>query len=471
MWMLAHVASANGKVMDNVIIDGSDSQYWAFKLTYDSASSRGSKDHWTTVMLQALCSGVKEKVFSTQAVVNILQGALSPSSSLKAKVWKGPDNGPHFKAHVYELLKELIELEDSGLEGAVVQRFPPRLVFYPEDLEQSAEGAGETLQHRKRDGSSFNDGHGKRSSREFPHGRPIVKVLPHGRRELVHTREGLIQETIFFPRVVVGLDGGAFISGAGQNAALNGDKPDLLSNTRKQHMQQPFEWVPLEDSDNLTDSTRSRFAEHTNSAAELDMWVQMAIMGNNSELQAEFAHSTRKLPTRVVLQTAAPSDEDCMFEDNATTAQLDANAARAAAGSGAAERAEEYIDDVPPGFAHLTYQSPVDTRNPAAAVAPVVGRTWVRMPVVPTELGERTDLTDAAWGDLPLLVRACLCILHDSMRCSESTFSLLMKDVISAFGAGRRVLSTRLPAPPPPPPRAAHPFRTARPLIPNPNGV
>jgi hypothetical protein len=103
-------------------------------------------------------------------------------------------------------------------------------------------------------------------------------------------------------------------------------------------------------------------------------------------------------------------------------------------------------------FDHLTYQGDVKigelstTQTWEARVAkgwygvdtPLRKRTLVRLPVVPEQLGTR-PLPDSAWGNLPAITRAALCILHAAMRTGEHLLKRLWAGLLDAYPTNNKM--------------------------------
>ena len=69
---------------------------------------------------------------------------------------------------------------------------------------------------------------------------------------------------------------------------------------------------------------------------------------------------------------------------------------------------------------------------------PLRERTLLRLPCLPEKVGQRA-LPDAAWGDLPVIVRSALCILHAGMRTSEALFTRMLGPNLANYAKQSRV--------------------------------
>ena len=83
------------RLRGQVVLQGRPTANVGVKTSLDAAlirrARRGAK-HWTTVILQVLCTGVDSGRWGRQAVINQLQKSQSPNKMVKLRAWNGKDD-------------------------------------------------------------------------------------------------------------------------------------------------------------------------------------------------------------------------------------------------------------------------------------------------------------------------------------------------------------------------------------------
>ena len=114
-----------------VVLPGSKQQSFAIKASCDAASIRRAakgREHWTTVILQLLCCGVEKGWWGRDAVLHMLSNAHSPNEIFRVRVWAGKDDRANFEKHVRQMVKQLLELQDTGIEVDLIMPMPPKII-------------------------------------------------------------------------------------------------------------------------------------------------------------------------------------------------------------------------------------------------------------------------------------------------------------------------------------------------------
>ena len=284
-------------------------------------------------------------------------------------------------------------------------------------------------------------------------------------------RLALVHAVRMFPSLLVCLDGGTWASASGVSVS-NKEKNDFLTNLTRQEQRRPYRWVWLEEGDHVMGwCNRVRKGD--------EAFLAVTLMGLEREHNAAMANLTQEKERKYCGGGSGGGEDECDEDDKddddmptaggifmpapeqeeATAAELATAAAATNAASGA-NLGKPFEDDdlnppkMNPPFNHETYLSGVYSdavreeslrggklgpRRPRYGIElPLRMRTLVRLPAIPEKAGSRA-LPDAAWGDLDVVSKCALCILHAAMRTVESIFKRLIAPLEEEFCKGGRV--------------------------------
>lgn len=286
------------------------------------------------------------------------------------------------------------------------------------------------------------------------------------------TRRTLAKDTIMRPRLNITLDGGTWLAAAGLRAT--GDRPSLFTNLTKREAIEVFEWVWLEAGESVRAYCKRVARGRETAFLALAAWAHRAGRDGAGGLGWLTRVPERIDRSQVVDEGAmdngaagggvddAADDEALPGANRETEEQRQARRAGAAAarerelaGDGA-QVLQTWRDArtraISPDTNQLEWLKDYVSEFDGDLDTPVAQATFVRVPVPPEEIGSR-PLPKAAWGDLPVMKVACLCILHGAMRTAEHWLT--------------RVLQVPIPSPPPSPPHrwACCKSRAARPIM------
>ena len=419
-----------------VVLPGSKASYLGLQASLDAASIRKAqkgKKHWTTVILKVLCAGVRDGRWGMDAVIHQLKDAHSPHTFAKVRVWNGKDDWANFAAHVKPMIEQLLKLCAQGAYTVpkLIMPLPPLIIrLWGEVDEPVAEtyrwpAAGSTPKRKRKrrrgQPASSDEGEGEEEGRDEPeqvHAK--LTKLPTGTPA---EREACVRGAAVNLSLNMGGDGGFLSSGAGEGGTIASDRPSLMDDLTRAERQQPLGWQWLEAGDDVR-----KWCER-NEPGDKGI-VTVALIALDSRVQPALSKLTRKPLTRTRLEPAAPARVRAGWGASTAAAGLDRQArlrqnAAALAGSEGADVALEWDDDRlnDIGFEPDTWEQQVQSDAGAEGQrygidTPLTEATLLRLPIkVP--VGKR-HLANQAWGELPLLQRICLCILHAGMRSCEA---------------------------------------------------
>ena len=371
----------------------------------------------------------------------------------------------------------MLELQDKGHDASLIMPLPPVLIFWgKEEVSKQTPKADAIGGHGLEDGEvayvSCVDlrGDGSKADPGAP------------------GREALVNTVSMFPSLNITLDGAAWASSAGVSVAAK-EVNDFLSSQTRAERKQPFRWVLLEKDDCVNAwCNRKRPGDNT-------FWA-IAHQGLDASLNEALAKLTQpppQVPETTVLDGEeidegeegeegeegaaggggdSEDDDDSLLQRGplqaaaaaAAAAAVNARAAAAAARPGACcdgfKWAYKSLNDM--NFDPETYMSPVqeqrmvhvssgmaDASGPRGRYGielPLTEATWVRLPALPEDYGQRA-LPDAAWGNLSVIPYAALCILHAGMRTGEALFTRVLAALFNDYatsGLVRTAVDTHL---------------------------
>ena len=446
------------------------------KIALDAACVRRAKrghKHWTTMIVQILCAGVRDKRWGRDAVLSALQKANSPNMFAKIRVWNGKDNRPNFEAHVVCVVRHLLELQDTGvMVPEMLMPMPPVNITLGDEENNDVSAAHKAvLKPGTPDEATV--------GMQWHGGAEGWQAWLANAARGAAAREALVEGVMVYPSLNITLDGGTWLAASGVRAT--GERPSLFTNQSRTEATHPFEWVWLA----AGDSVRAYCERHAPGDAAflaLAEWVMHAAADGKSGV----AQMTRQHARVGLADLAAAADggregegdEDDEDDEDVglfrrtreqRIAERDAAVAanqRALDGAGGevlTTWADSRTRAISPehnqeawlaSFASRltgeleTLEAGVEgPRGRLGFEFPVGEDTFVRLPAVPEKLFSRT-LTSAVWGDLPVLERACLCILHGGMRTAENWLTKLL----TVRGRVRRTRAPQPRAPAPAPP-------------------
>ena len=437
------------RVRGCVILPGNKSQYFGYKMSLDAAVVRRAKrgrKKWTTIILQILCSGVQEKTWGRSAVVNMLQDAHSPNKFAKVRVWNGADDRVNFEAHVNDLIKQLLELQEKGLAvSELVAPLPPCIITMGEDGElKDVPAAMQTkVNDRGNEATIGMQWHGGASDWQ--------SQLRESNRDV------LVTDVKMQPNLCICLDGGTWSAAAGVRVCA--ERPSLFTSWTKEEFAKPLEWVWLEQGDTVR-AYCERHAKGDEGYLALALWAQQWRTHGAGKL-SELTRPSERVPLTCVSDerderdgAAAPADapppHDAPFQQTERqlqahaqhTAQVAWDATQGARGEAVTTWACCRLRRLSPRFGQSAwlkrYESPVDgvrlvdvstdsegCQGRYGIEIGVKEATLVRMPVVPEPIGSR-PLPKAVWKDMPVMSFACLCVLHGAMCTGENLLTRLL---------------------------------------------
>ena len=358
------------------------------------------------------------------------------------------------------LVRQLLDLQDRGLiVPDMISSLPPCLIKLGEEamnLNASACVKTETPDETYTRRVAMEWEHGAANWRDSP-------LLGASMREVIATAVQL------YPFVNFTLDGGTWSSVTG--VRVSAERSSFLDSLGRHEHARPFEWVWLEAGDTVRGYCERKRPGDV-AFLTLAMWGLRTHEHGAAKL-AELTREPARLNRSVVDDDSdpapAPTAGPRLFAGNARQQELEqasrAEADRRGLESEGREALTTWADartrKLSPRFGQLawlaSYTPAIDSSNPGDELEPghagprgatgfelpLQQDTFVRLPCVPEKLGSRT-LTDAVWGDLPVVEHACLCILHAGMRTGEHLFTKLLL-------VRSPPLLPHLPHPPPPP--------------------
>ena len=249
----------------NVILPGADGadgvtatlrQRFGLKISLDAAAVRKARKghkHWTTLIVQVLCQGVKQGAWGEAAVKHMLHKAQSPDFIAKVRVWQGKDDGANFRAHVTPLVQQLVELEANGHDCAeILMPLPPVLVKRGAQECEPDQYVTSTSwrQHATKTAStrySGADGLGP-GNRAYLHLQDL-RGATGGKNELGQLgRLAVVRAVRVFPSLMLCLDGGTWASASGVPVSAK-ERNDFLTNLTRKEQRTPYRWRWLEAGD------------------------------------------------------------------------------------------------------------------------------------------------------------------------------------------------------------------------------
>lgn len=347
------------------------------------------------------------------------------------------------------LLKQLFTLETDGVDVEALLSLPPLII----DLERFGDDCADGDTVEGKDPTSERNASGQVTNRHDGLGPgEEVKVRVRDQRngskakETCPRRLALVHSVRMFPALLLCLDGGTWASASGVSVSAK-ERNHFLSSLTRSEQQRPYQLVWLE----VEDTVRA-WCERTRPGDKA--FLQVALCGLDVKSTHALAQITIEKPrANTTAEMGGMGDEPAnpppppptsgLWVGSAAQQRLQQRGAATtnAAGNAANARAGSTIDlpfedpDIEAmrkagKFDHLTYQGDVKigelstTQTWEARVAkgwygvdtPLRKRTLVRLPVVPEQLGTR-PLPDSAWGNLPAITRAALCIpTNNKMR-------------------------------------------------------
>ena len=424
-----------------VVLADSKASYLGLQASLDAASVRKAqkgKKHWTTVILKVLCAGVRDGKWGMDAVVHQLEDAHSPHKFAKVRVWNGKDDWANFEAHVKPMIEQLLKLCSLGAYTVpkMIMPLPPLIIRLWGEVEEpvaetyrwpAAESTPKKQKKRqRRQQPSGDEDEDEDEGRDEPEQvQAMLTKLPTGDPA---EREACVRGAAFNLSLNMGGDGGFLSSGAGHGATIASDRPSLLDDLTRAERQLPLSWQWLDAGDDVR-----KWCER-NEPGDKGI-VAAALMGLDSRVQPALAKLTREPLTRTRLEPAAPrrparrgwcAGDDSAQRDRSAREQQNAAALANSAGAGVAlEWDDDRLNDI--GFDPETWVQKVSSAGGEEGQrygidTPLTEATLLRLPIM-VPVGKR-HLAKAAWGELPLLERICLCILHAGMRTCEALVKL-----------------------------------------------
>lgn len=435
-------------------------QKFGIKVSLDAAAvrkARKGKKHWTTLIMQVLCQGVDAGHWGKTAVAHMLEKAQSPDYIARVRLWEGKDDHANFEEHVYPLLKQIVELEVTGHDvDALLMPRPPVEILLGDECDDETSATTVHGSRAKRDRQTESGwrhdglGEGEKAKVQMRDLRGPNGAKGEGGQL---DRLALVHAVKMFPSLMVCLDGGTWASASGVSVSSK-DRNDFLTNLTRLEQRRPYRWVWMDEGDCVRAwCERKRPGDHT--------FVTVALMGLARCDNAELAHLTmekERAHTDANTATAPPAAGGVFSGTAAQQAAVGAGlAATAAAVNTNAESnfdlpyEDEDLENMTPRFDHATFQSPVHDeaqvplrsghRGPLGRYGielPLRERTLVRLPAVPEMPGARL-LPDAAWRDLPVIIKSSLCIMHASMRTTEALFTKAVGPLLDGYAKGGAV--------------------------------
>ena len=246
-------------------------------------------------------------------------------------------------------------------------------------------------------------------------------------------REALVLAVTMYPSMNVTLDGGTWASASSVSVAAKDLNNFLSSQTREEHSQ-PYCWDFLDANDTVRAWCERKRPGNAS-------FLAVALAGLNPEQRVALNRMTRpqrRIPRPRPAQPGRAVPEGVYSGDGEQQAAAAASRAAAAAAAHADSSsdvdmmwARDALNTMVPPFDPNTYVCEVQTTvgmegdGRYGIEIPLRDRTLLRLPCLPEKVGQRA-LPDAAWGDMPVIVRSALCILHAGMRTSEALFTRVL---------------------------------------------
>ena len=370
-----------------VVMPGSNSQYFLYKLTCDAARLMNAPRKFrvcTTVIAQLISAGVKGPWGTWGASIG-QHMVEKPQSNLWAfcvATWFGKDNRPELETGIQPLFEEAMQLEDPG------SRF---------NLTQSRAPWSYTRQ-------PINSTTGNRPAGKLCGGPEKLCVDP-GTKAFKHVmpRAWLVLGILMYSRLYVAVDGATHFSLT--NVFCQSACPDAYTNEKKQELDLLLHIAPIHKGETLSNVCDRMLPGSSKAASRHHWYYKAAVMSNNHAENTE-AGATTRLPPRKE-STRPPMKKSLSGTSDGRTEAL----------------LEPYVD---PYIEQCKYDSKlfkpaIDTCHGDPNV-PVTELGLVRMPVLPEHF-QRTlpgALWNKKWG--PFTKRLGLCIIHGLMRTGESNF-------------------------------------------------
>ena len=299
----------------------------------------------------------------------------------------------------------------------------------------------------------------------------ITRWNPQTPEALIHN----VQESI---SLNVTLDGGTWSSCAGKGASVSSALNSFLDQLDRDDHQNPFafEWLAPGQTIAIKAKEETMFDPNEEDDVGLNAFIKRAIWCNTRSVGKSLNSITSKPKQRPARDgddddnddvTPTDLDDDAADPPAPDTAADDAAADDPVERARALQRAREQARQAAarrdalaadPGADHVMVwssrrlramkfdpakwheHSSVDAGESGSRYGieePVEDWTLVRWPKH-VQTGDRV-LQDPAWGDLSVVSKAGMCILHGAMRCGEHLFELLLQSLISRFANESRV--------------------------------
>ena len=422
-----------------VVLPDSVASYLGVQVSLDAASIRRAqkgRKHWTTVIMKVLCAGVRDGRWGINAVVHQLQNAHCPHKFAKVRVWNGKDDWANFEAHVKPMIEQLLKVseQEAYTVPKMIMTLPPVIMQLGDEVDEpvdathrwpAAESSPPKKKRQRRTRERGEDDEHEEDDDDALDAPEQVWAkfvrLPRGDPT---KREACVRGTGVHVSMNMGGDGGFLSSGAGEGATIASDRPSLLDDQTKDERQQPYAWVWLDAGEDV------RTWCERNEPGDAG-FLTAALMGLDSRRRCDMVPLTRKPPTRTRMDAVAPPAAPRRgFRVSAASVDRDRQArqqqnAAALSNSAGADVAEEWDDQRlndlafdPETFEPKVRSDGGEEGQRYGVDSPLTEPELLRLPVkVPIA---KRHLTNPAWGEVPLLARICLCILHGGMRTCES---------------------------------------------------